>query len=355
MTPPADFSWQSVSPADAGFAPDLEEKLEYGLRSGLLRDLHAVLVLRSGRVVLERYFEGPDESWGEDLGVVSFRPDTLHDLRSVTKSVVSLLYGIALDRRLVPAPEARLLDHLPRYSDLEEEAGKNELTVNHALTMTLGLEWDEQGPYVDATNSEVAMEMAPDRLRFVLERPLESEPGTRWNYCGGATALLAGLITQGTGKTLAAFAQESLFEPIGITSFGWATGKDGVHSAASGLRLSARDLARIGELVCGLGEWEGRRIVSSDWVESSIRSAIPTGDGLEYGRQWFLGQARVPAIAGGQQRWVAGFGNGGQRLWILPAAGITTVIFSGNYNRLDAWVSPIRIWREIVLANFLEA
>lgn len=198
------------------------------------------------------------------------------------------------------------------------------------------------------------MEMAPDRLRFVLERPFTSEPGTRWGYCGGATALLGGLIAQGAGMTLAEFAQESLFEPIGISNFEWATGKDGVHSAASGLRLTTRDLARIGELVCGSGQWEGRRIVSRDWIESSIRSKVPTGDGLEYGLQWFLGQAPVPAIKEGQQRWMAGFGNGGQRLWVMPAAGVTAVIFSGNYNRFDAWISPTRIWREIVLANFLE-
>lgn len=186
MAAPSPSSWQDASPAEAGFARDLGDKLDFGLRSGLLRDLHAVLVVRSGRIVLERYYDGPDESWGDPLGQVAFGPDSLHDLRSVTKSIVSLLYGIAMDKGLVPPPEARLLDHLPQYADLADDPRRARLTIAHALTMTLGLEWDEHRPYTDTSNSEVAMERAPDRLRYVLERPIVAPPGTLWTYIGGA-------------------------------------------------------------------------------------------------------------------------------------------------------------------------
>ena len=328
--------------------------MDFGLRSGLLRDLHAVLVVRSGRIVLEQYYDGPDESWGDPLGHISFGQESLHDLRSVTKSIVGLLYGIALEQGLVPPPEAPLLEHFPQYSDLAGDPRRAQLTIEHALTMTLGTEWKELSPYTSAANSEISMEKAPDRLRFVLERPFEAAPGARWNYCGGATALLGGLISQGSGKTLAEFARKTLFAPLGISAFEWATGRDGVHSAASGLRLAARDLARIGELVRGLGQWAGQQIVPSEWIEASIRRAADAGDGLEYGRQWFLGQATVPAMPEHPQRWIAGFGNGGQRLWIMPSIATTAVIFGGNYNALDAWISPMRVWREIVIANVLE-
>ena len=344
----------AASPEDAGFASDLADKLDAGIRVDLLRGLHAVLVWRGGHLVLERYLVGPDESWGKSLGVVTFGPDTLHDLRSVTKSVVGLLYGIALGRGIVPPPSARLLAQFPEYPDLVGEPTRSRLTVEQALTMTLGMAWDEQRSYADPANSERAMEDAPDRNRFILDRPFVAEPGTRWIYSGGATALIGHLIAKGAGTTLQAFAQQALFEPLGITRFEWATGRDGVASAASGLRLRPRDLLRIGALVLAGGEWQGRRIVSRDWLDGSLRPAIETGDGLQYGRLWWLGDATTPALPGAR-RWAAGFGNGGQRLWLMPDADLAVVIMSGNYNAPDAGLTPNRVWREIVLQNLRRA
>jgi CubicO group peptidase (beta-lactamase class C family) len=340
----------ATTPDQVGFSPDVERKLAAGIESGLLRGLHAVLVSRSGKLALERYDDGLDENWGRPLGHVSFGPDTLHDLRSVTKSIVGLLYGGALDRGLVPSPDAPLLAQFPEYPDLAADPPRVGLKVEHALTMTLGLEWDEQRPYTDPANSEIAMEQAEDRYRFILERPIIAEPGMRWIYSGGSVALVGALIERGAGKTLPEFAREALFGPLGITSYEWSAGRDGVASAASGLRLRSHDLLRIGELVIAKGMWNGNRIISESWLEESFRPAVPTGDGLHYGRLWFLGDAPSPALAGNRP-WMAGFGNGGQRLWLMPDADLVTVIFSGNYNQWDAWVSPTRVWREIVLAN----
>jgi CubicO group peptidase (beta-lactamase class C family) len=337
----------------AGFAPDLGAKFDAGIRSGLLRDLHAVIVCRGDTIVLERYFDGPDEAWGRPLGVVSFGPETLHDLRSVTKSVVGLLYGIALDRGLVPSPDAPLMAQFPEYPDLAADPVRAGITVGHALTMTLGTEWDEERPYTDPENSEIAMEMAPDRYRYVLERPVIVPPGSRWIYSGGAVALVGALIARGARKPLPDFAREALFAPLGIADFEWAAGSDGVASAASGLRLTARDLLRIGQMVLAKGVHDGRQIVPAAWIEASLTPAIPTGDGLDYGRLWFLGQSDVPA-ASGPRRWAAGFGNGGQRLCLCPDADVAAVIFAGQYNRrATAWITPARIWAEIVLANLV--
>jgi CubicO group peptidase (beta-lactamase class C family) len=344
-----------AAPEDVGFAPGLADKLAAGLRSGLLRDLHGLLVARNGQTVLEHYGEGLDNAWGRPLGSVAFGPDTLHDLRSVTKSIVGLLYGIALDSGLVPPPAAPLMPSFAAaYPDLATDPARAGLTIGHALTMTLGLEWDEQRPYTDPANSEIAMEAAPDRIRFVLERPLRHPPGACWTYSGGAVALLGRLIADGTGKTLPEFAREAMFAPLGIDAVEWAAARDGVASAASGLRLRPRDLLRIGLLVLAGGEHQGRQIVPAEWLAASFRPAIETGDGLEYGRLWFLGEAVTPALRG-LRRWAAGFGNGGQRLWLMPDAKLAVVSLSGAYDRPDAWITPNRIWREIVLANLLEA
>src|SRR5260221_3221417 len=224
MRPAAAESLPTARAEDVGFVPDLADRLDAGIRSGLLGGLHSVLIARDGRLVLERYCEGADEDWGEKLGTVAFGPETLHDLRSVTKSIVGLIYGIALDRGLVPPPDAPLLAQFPEYPDLIADPQRARLTVAHALTMTLGMEWDEERPYTDPANSEIAMEMAPDRYRFILDRPIVAAPGTRWIYSGGAVALLGRLIAKGAGKTLPEFARESLFEPLGIEAFEWAEG-----------------------------------------------------------------------------------------------------------------------------------
>jgi len=349
---PHDKAWKVTKPEAQGFAPDLAPRLSAGLRSGLLRGLHGVLVARRGEIVLERYYEGADEAWGRPLGHVGFGRETLHDLRSVTKSVVGLLYGIAHDRGLVPDPATPLLAQFPGYPDLAADPARASLTIQQALTMTLGLEWDEQRPYTDPANSEIAMENAADRYRFALDRPIIATPGTRWIYSGGAVALIGAIIARGAGRPLPEFAQETLFAPLGISSFEWARGKDGTPSAASGLRLKPRDLLKIGAMMLGKGVHQGQRIVSTHWIETSLTRHSATGDGLDYGYLWFLGNAVPPAFKR-PLAWAGGFGNGGQRLWIMPEAELACVIFSGNYNMPDSWVTPLRIWREIVVANLV--
>src|SRR5207248_1678920 len=158
----------------------------------------------------ERYFQGGDSLRGKPLGVVSFTPQTLHDLRSVTKSIVGLLYGIALARGLVPPPEHSLLASFPEYGDLGSAAYRDRLTVGHALTMTLGTEWNENLPYTSPANSEIAMDLAADPFRFVLARPFVEPPGQHWIYNGGATALLGRLIAKGSGQPLPEFARAAL-------------------------------------------------------------------------------------------------------------------------------------------------
>lgn len=333
-----------------GFDPTVGKKLVAGAASGLLRDLHVVMAERRGEIVLESYGTGLDEAWGRDLGEVAFAADTLHDLRSVTKSIVSLLYGIALERGEVPSVDTPLLSLFPDYSDLAEDPARLARTVEHALTMSLGMEWDETRPYSDPQNSEIAMELAQDRFRFVLERPLVAEPGTVWSYSGGATALVGEILQRGTGKTLPEFAGEVLFGPLGIDRFEWVAGKDGTHSAASGLRLTAPDLLKIGRMVLDNGRWQGHSIVPEAWIRASLAESIKTPDGLGYGYFWFLGKAPVVAL-GGPTDWIAGFGNGGQRLWLCPKADVAAVVFAGRYNDWSAWISPTRVWSDITLGN----
>jgi CubicO group peptidase (beta-lactamase class C family) len=237
-----------------------------------------------------------------------------------------------------------------KYSDLPADPRRAQLTILHALNMTLGMAWDEQRSYADPANSERAMEDAPDRNRFILDRPFVVAPGDRWNYSGGAVALIGSLIANGSGMTLQDFARQALFAPLGITTFEWATGSDGVASAASGLRLRPHDLLTIGRMVLAGGEWNGTRVVSRAWLGASFQPVADTNEGLKYGRLWWIGES-TPPIRPGASRWIAAIGNGGQRLFLMPDAGVATVVFCGAYNAPDDWITPIRIWQEIVLAN----
>jgi CubicO group peptidase (beta-lactamase class C family) len=305
-------------------------------------------------MVLERYFEGEDWSWNVNHGHVAFGPDTLHDLRSVTKSIASLLYGIALERGLVPPVEASVVAQFPEYPDLVADPARQGITIEHALNMTMGLEWDESQPYTSVANSEIAMEMAPDRFRFILDRPVVQPPGQSWIYSGGAVALIGALVTRGTGKSLAEFAGETLFGPLGITDYHWMSGADGVESAASGLRLTARGLLAIGEMLVNGGRHNGRQIVPETWINAVFTQSVRTPDGMGYSRLFYLTEAPVPAF-GGPTPWIGCFGNGGQRLFLMPKANLACVIFAGAYNHPDNWITPTRIWREIVLANLMKA
>ncbi|WP_214416327.1 serine hydrolase domain-containing protein [Sphaerisporangium fuscum] len=307
---------------------DMERALDGLVRAGRAPDLHGVVVMRHGDVVFEHYGRGVDFVLNEPLGEVTFGPGTLHDIRSVTKSVVGLLYGTALAAGQVPEPREPLLACFPEYADL---AGRTELTVEHALTMTLGLEWNEDAPYTSPANSEIAMELAPDRYRYVLERPVVEEPGTRWRYCGGASALIGALIARGTGMPLEDFARTALFEPLGIAAFEWSAGGDGVAAAASGLRLAPRDLARI-----------GAHVLASDdpWVARMLRPRVTIGDDFSYGYQWYMGS-----------RWYGGFGNGGQRLYVRPDLDLVAAVTAGQYNEPDQ-PTATAVLEEVVLPAF---
>src|SRR5262249_21088286 len=161
---------------------DFERRLALITEHEKLSGLHALLVSQHGQIIFEHYQPGEDQSrTGQQLGRVTFGPEVAHDLRSVTKGVVGLLYGIALADGKVPSPDAKLYAQFPEYADLASQPGRDKLTVGHVLSMTMGLAWDELGvPYGDPRNSEDAMDAAPDRYRYILSLPITGEPGAKW-------------------------------------------------------------------------------------------------------------------------------------------------------------------------------
>ena len=315
------------------FAPSTMLVLEQKIRSGEIPSVHSVLVLQHGNTVYEQYFSGPDEERFRTLGVVRFDAATLHDIRSVTKSVVSLLFGIAVAEGAVESLDAPALDYFPEYADLRTPE-RLKIRLRDVLSMTSGLAWDEDTlPYTDPRNSETAMDMVPDRYRYVLEQAAVTPPGEAFTYSGGSVALAAKVLTTATGMPLDVYAQAKLWEPLDVTNQVWLTDSKGEPIAASGLRLIPRDMAKIGQLMLDHGVWNGQQVVPHAWVvEATAAHARVDSDprcGQQYGYFWWLSQG---CIATPPEPYYEARGNGGQRIWVLPSRDMVVVMTAGAYN-----------------------
>jgi CubicO group peptidase (beta-lactamase class C family) len=337
--------WPVATPAGAGIDNTRLCAVTEWLKNLPQSNVHSIVVARRGALVFEQYFAGADEAWGNSLGTVQHGPNVKHDLRSITKSVVATLVGIAIDRKLIASVDEPVFKFYPEHADLRTPE-KDRIRLRHLLTMSAGFAWNENLAYGNPENSERRMTVAPSPYRYTLEQPVADPPGVQFTYSGGATQLLAGVVQKTAGKPLEAFAREALFEPLGIGDVTWVKMPNGDPSAASGLRLTARDLAKIGQLVLTKGEWNGRRIVSAEWIAEATTPAIEGFDFLFYGYQWWLGRA---LIDGREVPWIAGLGLGGQRLFIVPSYELVVAINAGFYTSpMQRWV-PWLIFRRYVM------
>lgn len=289
------------------------------------RNLHGFVVERHGRLVLDAYRAGPDRStyalWASRT---AFDKDTRHDVRSVTKSVVALLWGIAESKGAVPPLSTPVLDLLPALADLRH-GGRERITVADMLCMRSGLAWDESGSYSRWDNDEKGLLWRGDRARYVFDRPISTSPGAHFNYNGGLTAVLGLLLEERTGQDLAEFARQRLFDPLGLQEWEWVDDLRGRTRAYTGLRLVPRDLARIGRLMLDGGRWQGRQLVPQAWVRTML-SPCQAGGG--HGHHWWHGSVQV---RGQRVGWHAAMGNGGQRLFVVPGLDLVVVLTAGEY------------------------
>jgi CubicO group peptidase (beta-lactamase class C family) len=326
--------WSTGSLEQAGIDRRRIEAMTDWVRAHPELNVHAVLIERGGRLVYEEYFSGKDEQWGRPVGVVKFDRAMKHDLRSVTKSVVSALVGIATSSGAIGSLDAPLLDYFPEYKDLQTPE-RRQITIRHALMMGAGLEWNEDIPYTDPKNDEIAMTRDEDPVRYVLSRPIVAPPGTVWRYNGGTTQVLATIVQRATKQPLRDYAQSVLFSPLGVTDVQWLGRLAGLPSAASGMRLRPRDLAKFGSLYVHDGRWNDRQVIPPEWVRESTRRRLKLGsqDARGYAYQWWHtcystrnGVVEVPTAVG----------NGAQRIFLLRAQQAIVTVLCGRYNDFSA-------------------
>lgn len=296
---------------DLGLPVPAVDSLVTAIIRGEAGVIHSLLVLRHDTLAVEEYFHG-------------YGPDDLHGLASVTKSVSSLLVGAALDQGKIKSMDELVVSFFPETSAQRTE-GWDQVTLRHLLTMSMGLDWStEEAQTVHGTG--------PRFFDLVLTRRIAHEPGSRWNYVNADADLLSGILVHATGASPEEFARQSLFEPLGIARWDWSGMAEGPDRLMDGsLWLRPRDMAKIGMLVLNGGRWEGRQVVSEDWIHESTGVRIPTGEPIEaYGFLWWVGSLPSPT---GLEPVILANGWGSQFIALFPAKDIVLVTAGANeYN-----------------------
>ncbi len=244
-------AWQKAPAEDVGLNPALMDRLIQDAHEGRFPKLHSLIVVKDSRIVVEEYF-------GE------FDAKTKHYTSSVTKSVGSMLVGIAMDQGLLPGLDDGVLDMrlselFPEYQEiLAADPRKADIRFRHILSMSAGFEWDEHTyPYDDQRNDWTRVRDASEPARLVLEQRVANNPGKVFNYSGGLSTLLAYLIERETDMGAAAFAKRYLFEPLGISDYEWRNLTGGLIDFPGGLSMRPRDMAKLGQLYLNGGRWNG--------------------------------------------------------------------------------------------------
>jgi CubicO group peptidase (beta-lactamase class C family) len=320
-----DDGWQVRALGESGFdIVPLRTLLDAAM--GSEANLHSIIIERHGFLVAELYRNGKDKSvYSLFARRRAFGPEVLHDTRSVGKSVIGLLIGIAQAQEKIGVLSTPVLDFFPEYSG-QATSEHRAITLQHLLTMSSGLQWHEGGAGRD---DEHRLFWKRSPYRYVLRHPVALPAGERFNYNGGGTALLAEVVARTTQSRFTDFAREHLFEPLGIRDWQWVSDLHGRPMAFNGLRMRPRDMAKLGRLLLNQGSWQGRQIVPAAWVAATLQPRISTGIAdLQYGYHWWAGtvQWQDKPLA-----WSAAFGNGGQRVFVVPDLDLTVVFTAGAY------------------------
>ena len=307
-------AWVMSAPADVGMNAELLNKAASGLPAPDKHGLASMIVLRQGKPVLEHYWNGYDK-------------DTLHDMRSATKSITSLMVGIAIDKGMLGSVDDPIKTYLePGYRNAP--ALGHGIALKDLLTMSSGLACNDHNPA--SPGNEEKMYPKTNWIDFFVNLPVAYAPGAATYYCTAGVVTLGRIVAESSKMSIPDFATRHLFAPLGIQNARWATFDNGrQHDTGGHLYLRPRDMAKIGQLVLQGGKWNGTQLVSTGWITKST-SALTTMDATsKYGYLWWqrLFKLGDKTITAHQAR-----GNGGQYIFVIPELDMVVVFTGENYN-----------------------
>ena len=327
--------WESATPSNEGISPLVIDSIHQDITDGLYGLIDNFLLIRNGKVIADYHYQQDYRAVMQQYDTTNhqynydhiawhpyYKNTDLHTLQSVTKSVTSILLGIAHDEGLIVSIDSSAMDYFEEYEPDLSDHRRNKLSVYDLLTMQSGIEWDEQN-YDEANNSCILMEASNDWIQFVIDHPMDTIPGSAFEYNSGASVLLGKIVRKATGKRIDQWAEEKLFKPLGIENYYWKVTPKEEIDTEGGLYLNAYDLAKIGYLMLNKGKWEGQQIVSENWVNKSLNPQVSFNEKSGYGFQWW-----VPLHENGKSEIFAANGYGGQFLMVSPNHQLI-VVFNG--------------------------
>jgi CubicO group peptidase (beta-lactamase class C family) len=336
--------WAKATPASVGLDEKVLTALDADVASGKYALIDSFAVFRCGSDVFDRTYShdygtiyakeaktrgplnarltGPynyfDPAWHP-----YYHGTDLHTMQSVSKTTSSVIMGIAITRgdfkASLDTPVLKYFD-VAKVKNVDER--KRRITLRHVLTMTTGLDWNEEVAYDDPKNDADLMEATDDWVQYVIDRPMAQEPGKVFNYSSGVSELLAYVFQRETGQDIEKYGEKYLFTPLGMDHY-WKRSPMGVVDTEGGLFLRTSDLAKLGYLYLHDGMWDGQQIVSKEWVKQSVTPFIEAEKDFKYGYKWWL----LPRTDRQGYIWMAR-GFGGQRLMVFPEENMIAV-FTG--------------------------
>ncbi len=301
--------WQTADPLDYDIDTTYLEAMMEEIDDAP-HNIHSVVIVKNGYIVWEEYPRA------------IYNPTRLHMLQSCTKSFTSTLIGIALHEGFIDNVSQRMIDFFPDRTIDNMDSRKESITLQHMLTMTDGMYWTElEYPYSDDRNTLKQMWDSTDAIQHILDQPMVRDPGDEWHYNSGMPVLMGAILEQVTGQSVEEFAEQYLFDPLGIGNYEWYSMiNSGVLHTDGGLYLSSRDMARLGYLMLNNGTWNGTEIVSSDWVDEATHSDVEIDANTNYGYQWWL----FPEYG-----FYSATGHYEQKIYIVPEEDLV-VVFTAN-------------------------
>ena len=281
---------------------------------GTYANVHSVLIIKDGKLVFEEYF-------------YEYNKNKLHEMRSATKSIISALTGIAIDKGFIKNKTETVLSYFPEYTFKNLTDDKRQITIENLLTNQSGLDCDVSNP--KSEGNETTMNYSDDWIQFTLDLPMIDVPDGRGMYCSGNPITVGRIIEKATKMTLPDFAKQTLFKDIGIKNFKWNFKPDASSSETfCQVYLTPRDMAKFGLLYLNKGMWADKQVISKNWIEESLtkHSVI---QGVNYGYLWWL---KYLEVNGTRFFGKAAQGNGGQKIYVWEDQNMVTVITGGNYN-----------------------
>lgn len=316
---------------ETGFDSLKISEIENRILDSTYQNIHSVLILKNQKLVYEKYFRGHKYNYmaeGLKGELIQFDKETIHNTASVTKSITGLLVGLAIDKGFIENTESKIFSFFPAYSDVNDST-KEDITVGNLLTMTSGLQWNEQDvSYSEYNNDIIQLFITPDPVKFILSKPVINEPGTKWYYNGGGSNLLGEIIHQSSQLKLDEFGEKYLFGPLGIDGYEWQHINPKLIYTSGDLKLKPRDMAKIGQLLLDEGKWNGEQLVSSKWIDEMTKPKFEFSETSSYASHWWI---RSYESGGENITSIYANGWGGQRIMVFPTLNMVVVFTGANY------------------------